>query len=168
MQDDRDSGADDQLVTTEKRLRRVFREELVTTASHDRPPPADIDGEQDVVSAILCEAATHAELDPLSGEHFYSTLHARVFECARHTVDLERIATAAENKGFRGPLLEDLHVIRDAVPYCNLPTLQATAWRLIEFTKRRRLIRVLHDLNAGLRDATTYADAVRELAGVDL
>jgi hypothetical protein len=116
-----------------------------------------------VISAILCEHATHAELAPLSGEHFYSSLHARVFECARHTIDLERIATAAENKGFRGPLLADLHVIRDAVPYHDLATLRATSTRLIECFRRRELIALLHMLNEGLRNEMTHDEAIRTL-----
>ncbi|MEP7049451.1 MAG: DnaB-like helicase N-terminal domain-containing protein [Pseudomonadota bacterium] len=124
------------------------------------PAPADLDIEQEILSALLCGHVTTDELKPLESRHFYSRFNQRLFEflVASAERDLQAITDALP---CRGPVLEELTIIRDATPFACLPTLHKHIRTVMDRWLERELIRTMQEVDAELRVGALTHDGAR-------
>ncbi|HEY5373887.1 MAG TPA: DnaB-like helicase N-terminal domain-containing protein [Polyangiaceae bacterium] len=122
--------------------------------------PHDYDAEQDVLSALLCEHTTIEALAPLETRHFYSTFNQHLFAAlaASSERDLQAITDALET---RGPVLEELTIIRDGTPFASAPRLREHVNTIMARWLERELIRTMQQLDAELRVGAITVDGAK-------
>jgi len=130
------------------------REELPQAAPHD------LDAEQEILSALLCDHVTTDELKPLTPQHFYSRFNQFLYQVLLNVPerDLQKLTDLLD---VRGPVLEELTTIRDATPFCSLQTLRKHVATLVERSLERELIRVMQKIDAELRVGSLARDEAR-------
>jgi replicative DNA helicase len=153
-------------------LRDVVRAELRAvglTAEPFQPLPADLDAEGEILSALLEGDVTHAFLAPLEGGHFYSLIHAAIWNAAKDVApgDLVAVRAGLVSRGWVGALDQELLQLADRQPWRSRERLREQAERVIELAKRRKLIRALQRIEADLRtDRLSVVDAGERLREV--
>ncbi|HET7540687.1 MAG TPA: DnaB-like helicase N-terminal domain-containing protein [Polyangiaceae bacterium] len=122
--------------------------------------PHDGDSEQVVLSALLCGHATIEDVKPLEARHFYSTFNARLFGVLCTSAERE-LPALIDLLDMRGPVLEELTLIRDASPFVCVPLLSVEVAKILDRWLERELIRVMQELDAQLRVGAITHDGAR-------
>ncbi|MEO7032727.1 MAG: hypothetical protein ABI548_02765 [Polyangiaceae bacterium] len=124
------------------------------------PAPGNLDVEQEILSAVLVGHVTTDDLKPLEARHFYSRFNRRLFETLATSPerDLQAITDALP---CRGPILEELTIIRDATPFACLPTLRKHVKTVMDRWLERELICTMQQIDAELRVGALTHDGAR-------
>lgn len=136
------------------------------------PPPYDLEAEQIVCSALLCQDARPERFAPLQATHFYAHLFGAVYATAASFLEIgatptvPRMLAAMQRAGWEGPERElhaELLTIRDATPL--VLRLEERARRIVELAEARALLAELARVDLALRLGETTAAAARAAIG---
>lgn len=122
--------------------------------------PNTLEGEQNVLSALLCSGITIDELKPLEAKHFYSVFNQRLFETLATTKsrDLDAVADAL---GGYGPIMEELEIIANCTPFVHPTRLHKDVIMIVDRWRERQLIQVMQKVDAELRVGALTVDGAR-------
>ena len=129
-------------------ITRELRASLLMMEPAPRPP-ADLDAEGEVLSAIIDGRVTREELAPLDSRHFYSDLNRAIWDAAKLVApgDAVGLRAALDTAGWRGELNHELLTLWSAQPWVSVQRLRESVTVLIELWARRELIAEMRRLD---------------------
>jgi len=147
-------------------LVRVVREEMrgcaLTLSREDVRPtgPHNLDAEQEILSALLCEHATFESLKPLESRQFYAHFNQKLFAFLSENPERD-LQLVADGLNMCGPLLEELTTIRDCSLFAGSATLAKHVSTVMNHWLERELIQVMQHIDAELRVGALTHDGAR-------
>ena len=155
------------LATVRRTMLDAAREHAILEAPgcvHQMMPPAALDAEERLVSALLTGSIRVEAIWPLRSRDFFGPLHRAIVR-AFDTLDGREttpavIALALEAQGFAGDLVEAVIDLRDGVPH--VVDLADCIARVREASRTRRLLAWIRKLDAELATGGISSDDAME------
>lgn len=152
-------------------VRREIRQEvrheiraaaLVTEPRPCLPPPAAVDAEAEVISALLEGHCSVADLAPLEAQHFYGRFHREVFEAISllgpKALDLDVLARLLTDRGIAGPVRDELEQLRDAQPFASAERLCQHVRTILDRWRERQFLALLQCIDLEVRTGVLSVD----------